>query len=313
MQEIIMKEALRVIDEYFRVRELNELMKRALADKQEEKSTWSDIVLCSHYMFGGNSPDIHRVAANLELLILALDILDDLQDEDNVAKPWMVVPRATALNVVIGFIFAAFADLGQTIAHHNGGEIAFFAIIGRLVTRSINGQQIDLNNAINSEQEYLAMVHEKSGSLFRLACTIGYTLAHLQGRDTIERIDTVAEYAGVMAQLNNDMRDVLRFDLKNDLLHKKKTLTTLFLLQHSEEDYPLFKQFYEGIATKEQFLQAKADILEFIQNSGAIEYTKVIQTLYCNRASEAFAGLPGDEYWKGKFREIAIDPYSLQE
>ncbi|UUZ84360.1 polyprenyl synthetase family protein [Paenibacillus sp. P26] len=103
--------------------------------------------------------------------------------------------------------------------------------------RAAMGQQLDVSGCIQTEEQYIDMVLRKSGSLFRLACRLGASGCKVDG-ETARLLDEMADALGVAAQIGNDVSDVLRFDLKNDLLQRKKTLPVLYMLSDPEDRFP---------------------------------------------------------------------------
>src|SRR5690554_5742854 len=100
-----------MIDQYTVDSQLNTLIRAYIDNKSQEQGMWSDMTIMVHHMLGGSSPDIYRVAAVTELVILAADIIDDLQDHDHLDKPWMVDPPAYTLNAVVAMLVVFFGQL----------------------------------------------------------------------------------------------------------------------------------------------------------------------------------------------------------
>lgn len=298
--ERVFGEIRRIIDASVGDFHLRELLEAFVAHKESENPRWGAITEAVHGLLGGTSPEIGRMAAATETILLALDIIDDLQDQDNMTVPWMNVPAAYAMNAVLALLAIAQGQLAEL------GQGVFAAEASRRLLRSIDGQQADLNGTVLTEQDYVAMVGRKSGSLLQLACLAGYSLVNTGEDDAeiSERLKEMAECVGVASQIGNDLNDVIRYDVKNDLLHRKRTLPILFLLVDSEEEFPPLSDYYDGRITTEQFLRHKTACLQYIQDSGCLEYCRVIQSLYLERAEELFALLPGEESWRERVRDL---------
>ncbi|MEI3611085.1 hypothetical protein [Pseudogracilibacillus sp. SO30301A] len=103
----------------------------------------------------------------VELIILASDILDDIQDLDAKDVPWSNVDDAFNLNIVVGMLIICLQET-DGIAGINE-TLWIKQKIKELMLQSLNGQQIDLKNEIISEDDYIQMCYMKSGSLIRLA------------------------------------------------------------------------------------------------------------------------------------------------
>jgi competence protein ComQ len=170
----------RMTDRYFPDGDLNPLLKRFIGRKAEERSIWNELTEYSHRMFGGSSPAIAGMAAVTEMILLSLDIVDDLQDGDNTEVPWMRCPPPHALNAVLGLIFAAVGELERQCGLTADRTVPLIGEVSRLVAASVQGQQKDIAGAVLTEEQYIEMIREKSGSLIRLACYIGYASAGLR-------------------------------------------------------------------------------------------------------------------------------------
>src|SRR5206468_10881802 len=175
---------------------------------------WSDLALYLHRMMGGDSQAVYRRAAALELMILALDIMDDLQDQDHAGMPWMQCPPAYALNAMLSLLMSAVSLAAEE--DREGGRASPVQEVCRQVLRAVTGQQLDISGCIHTEEQYIEMVVRKSGSLFRLACRLGTAGCGVSGENA-RLLDEMADAPGAAAQIGNDISDVLRYDLKNDL------------------------------------------------------------------------------------------------
>jgi competence protein ComQ len=292
-----------IINQYVGVEDLKRLMKQSIQDKQTERTIWFDLTLCSHHMFKGNESGIAKLGAVTEIIILALDIMDDLQDQDNRAKVWMSWSPSAAMNVFLALLMSAFVEIGRTVSKLD--HSAVLGEISMLILKAAQGQHMDTEHEIHTEEDYIVSVLQKSGSLVRLACYIGFASAGMNNPNAQSKLYELADCIGMMAQLDNDLRDVLRYDIKNDLLLKRKTLPILYLLKHSEKDFPLLKHYYDGRCSKEAFLKSKADCLDYIQASGCVEYTKVIQGLYYQKADSLLDAMDALPEWKARLKEAS--------
>ncbi|NHN31097.1 polyprenyl synthetase family protein [Paenibacillus agricola] len=306
MEPKVVRNMYNIVDKYVVEKDLNALLKTFIKDKAVEGSKWSTITRYTHYMLGGNSPAIDLSEAMAEMVMLAFDIIDDLQDGDNKLKPWVVCSPAYTLNGILAFLFAFMAEMGDIQEQLPPGSPSLMKELGALLSQSINGQQIDLNGTISTEGDYLAMIQKKSGSLIRFACLMGYALVPNLDKQTVAAMNELAELIGMISQMENDIRDVQRIDEKNDLLQKKRTLPILFLLMEPEPAFPYVHQFYEGIITEDSFISRKKACIQYIEDSGCIEYSRIIQSLYIDQAEAGFISLPGISPWKEQFKETTF-------
>jgi competence protein ComQ len=294
-----------IVDEHIDAKDLNKLIKLFIQEKAQEKSLWSSITRCTHFMLGGTSPHIDRIAAATELIMLVQDIVDDLQDQDQENKPWIQCEPAYTLNAVLAFMMSFFGELELLQGNH---ARPLNKEISRFISRSINGQQKDVSNCIETVDDYLIMVQEKSGSLIKLACYMGYASLDVSPQ-TIGHIEGVADYTGLIHQIQNDMKDLNEFDNKSDLFLKKRTLPILYLLESEDTSFPLLKSFYQGRIQLDEFMKNKEAWLTYIDKSGCIEYSKIVQSICMTKAEEIYEELLAAAPWKEKFRDLTYGSF----
>jgi competence protein ComQ len=305
MNEQVEQELDMLIDQYVESADLKQLFKLFIEQKKREQSVWGTLTIYSHRMLGGDSPDILRAAAITELLLLLLDIIDDLQDQDNHAMPWMECTPAYTLNIVLSIFAAIIGELGKLSIDSSKAS--------KLLMTSITGQQADISRSVITEEDYVAMVFNKSGSLLHLACYMGYGMIDNLDEQTEELMSELANIIGMVSQIENDIRDVVRWDKKNDIWQRKHTLPTIYLLSFSIEELPILNQYYDGTASEQQFLEHKQECLDYIHSSGCVDYGRVIQTLYLNRAREIIDTMTLIEPWKRLFVDVTLGTYESND
>jgi competence protein ComQ len=300
-----------IVNHYFPMPSLNELIQTCIDSKAEENTIWSNLTIYTHRMLGGGNPFIQRLAAVTEMVILGLDIMDDLQDRDNPDKPWMQQPQELVLNAMVALFMAASAELGALSKQNPELTLPDAGELSRLISVAINGQHTDLMLTVETEVEYVNMVQQKSCVLIRIAFYIGIAAipSHRMSPATWDQMNHLADLIGMIAQINNDISDLLRMDIKNDLFTKKRTLPILYLLEESDSAFPEMQQFFEGTITLQQFLQKKLECMVYITDSGCIEYSRMIVQLQLSRAKELMTQIHAISPWKEQFQEIAINPF----
>ncbi len=297
MKQEVLDNIYSFVDQYVYEEQLNTLIRAYIDNKSHERGFWSDLTITVHAMLGGASPDIYRLAAITELIILASDIIDDLQDQDHLDKPWMTEPQAYTLNAVVAMLVVFFGQLSQLLEGKNQAEALH--VTSRILMRSLNGQQKDLSNSVQTVDDYLVMVQEKSGSLIRLACYLGYVTLDCN-EETVNKLNDLADCTGLIHQIENDMKDLLGLDVKSDLVSKKRTLPLLYLILTDSE-----------LMIDELITMGKAEALKIIQDSGCVEYGKIVQSVCFTKAEEIFGGLQAQSPWKEEYWEMMMGSFQL--
>lgn len=288
----------RWIHRYFTQEDLNRMALEFTEQKFKENAIFGKMTLLHFYMFGGEDDAIFEAAAAMELMILALDIFDDVQDADHEAMKWSQVDAAFAINVAIGLTIIAQSGLREASVRIGIHSIAS-EWLDRHVLRAVNGQMSDLLNQITTEEEYMRMVEAKSAALFECACTLGVVLAVGVPNETVS---AYARELGMAAQIKNDMRDALNWEQKNDFLHRKRTLPTLFLLETLDEECRWLVDYFNGEGKMEDILQKKEEIEHLLDSSGALLYASARMRTHYYRFLELLEYVQGDHIWKQKIR-----------
>jgi competence protein ComQ len=300
MLDYVSIELFKIIDKHFYEESYNRVIRSYIQYKKSETTLWPELTLYTHYMLGGSSPDIYHAAAQTELLILSLDIFDDLQDQDNFIPPWMQCKPAVAMNCASGIMAAAIAgSLNKPLSSE---------ILQRLTTAH-NGQHKDILNAVTTEEEYLQLISEKSASLLGVAINLGYQLVGQPDDSISMKLAEFAQFIGIAAQLRNDLKNLTLIQERNDIVQRKKTLATLYLLDHSEGNFPFLRKYYDGIIGMEDLPGHEQQLIDFILASGVSEYTYAVQNLYLLQADHILTTIPVSQPWELHFRVITIDHF----
>jgi competence protein ComQ len=257
---------------------------------------FGELVILHYKMFGGQFKEIYYAAAAVELIILSLDIFDDLQDEDDFTMPWNNIDPSISMNIATGLLVLSTKSLEET-SFDVARKLTAINYLNTLVLQAVKGQHADLSNLIESIEDYIEMVKNKSGSLVATACLVGTSLATEKHHETVKKY---AEHMGIVAQIKNDIKDIVRLDRKNDLVNKKRTITTLFLLNNQQQQLQFIREYFKGKLHKNELLQNKEEIQELISKSGALDYASVFIRLYQLQVIEILEGMWIAQEWKDR-------------
>lgn len=269
-----------LVTEHIKQQELEKMLLDFIEYKSNNGFPFGELLILHYNMFGGEpTEEIYKVAAAIELLILAFDILDDFEDNDVKDKPWSSdVPLA--LNSTTALIFLS-GNVIQSTNFQNKDIAA--SIYYRYSQQSIIGQHKDLLTLWENEKDFINMTLEKSGSLVTLSCLIGAALAT---DNYPSEVETYSQYIGLIGQIENDLKDLLTWDDKNDLLNKKYSLPIIYLLNCEDEELAIIHDYYNNKIEKNELLKHQQLISEKIIETGAITYTKVMLKLYQNKVAD---------------------------
>lgn len=290
----------KLVQRWFTAEPLARYAELFIEDKLQESTKFGQLTIIHYRMFGGTEEVVYQAAAAVELLILASDIIDDLQDQDAPAKAWMQVPEPAAIHVASALLMLSQqAMLGCTMDRET--RIALAEMMNGQLLQAANGQMIDIMNEITDEQSYFDMIKQKSAALLLFACMTGVMLAGQPWHST------VAEYAtevGIAAQIQNDLRDLLRWDDKSDFLQRKRTLLTLYLIEGEAEEDRWINDYFLGKLSVDDVALNRERFREACERTGAILYGSVMSRMHYNRFEELLDSIQEASPWKSTFLQI---------
>lgn len=252
----------------------DELKDMFLTFIDEEKDFPFGKLCVMHYKDQSDSfkDEIYNVAAAIELIIFAFDIVDDIQDQD---KPyiWTETP-ALSLNIVLTMLTIASKIIRQSNFEHR--DIALNHIETYILS-SINGQHLDLLNQSIDEASYLQIIELKSASLCMMSCIVGIILA--TGKVS-QRVLHYSRILGIIQQIKNDIQGLKEWNHTNDLLNKKITLPIIYIFNTKNSISFQLKEYYDGVNISLDLVALR----EFVINSGALQYSIAMKNIYKNAA-----------------------------
>ncbi len=221
---------------------------------------------------------VESVAVAVECFICALDLLDDVEDEDQ--TPIMRdLGTARVLNVSTTLLMLAQRAI-LSLSRHEVSSILIISVLNTLQNAALEataGQHLDLvaeqQPATDfTDEKCIEIAAGKAGALMSLACQLGAICAGAD-EETYKHFSELGKLLGIANQLDNDCHDlyyllqdegtlaldsnmqISRKSAKTDLLRKKKTLPVVIaariekVMQLSGDKQPQARQlaFNEGI------------------------------------------------------------------
>lgn len=252
-------------------------------------------------MFSENMKETERIAASVELMMLAGDMLDDLVDQDSLETTWNKAHLTTSLHIAIGLLLAGQKAIVDLLIDDHKKAKAQLYISSRLL-QSVNGQHMDVTYDIQTEAEYIEMVKKKSGSLVAMACFVGTALADAEKNTVI--IEKYANDIGIAAQIDNDMDALYRWDEKNDIKAKKKLLPILYMLTSKRDN--LLKQYFSNHVDYNELYVQKEKVIQQMEQEGAFYYAKVMSQIYKEKALQEIEKLDVNDRYKSALKMIIL-------
>lgn len=151
-----------------------------------------------------------ELAAFCQCYLLALDLLDDVQDDDLAGKPHGAVGTAMAVNDALTLLFLGLSSLERCMRLEKSPQrrMQYLKIVNRVALTTGRGQHLDLLGAqgARTPREVLAMQREKTASL-TLICECAALYSGLTDEER-EHYRTLGENLSLLVQVLDDVRDV---------------------------------------------------------------------------------------------------------
>ncbi|MCM3410011.1 polyprenyl synthetase family protein [Metabacillus litoralis] len=278
LQDYLPKSGLDPEMQHFTIELLND--KGKIYSDSENRFTWGEFSFYVYSLMENEKNLIIQtgIAAGIELLILATDIIDDLVDRDQKGAFHKILSEPNALTLSNALLMESF----HLFLTYSGDEqIKKLSIIIHSLQNSCNGQWRDLSfivgDNIPTEEQYFQLIEQKSVSLIFLI----FGLCHAEQDPILQELASCIGYSG---QLKNDARDILS-DNSNDLIHKKATLPLIKAIEYSmEKDQGLLLHKLKQLDTNKVDLELMCELRDYIRNTGAVDYCLILAKLYINQA-----------------------------
>lgn len=290
-KEKIAKKIKEIVEQFMSEPQLKAHMLMAIEQHMKESDLLFGRLAYLHYdLFStqGNHPTY--IAAAIELIVLAGDLLDDVVDQDRFED------TAIPLHIAIGFLLLGQQAIANVPIPSNK-KLKALSYVTSCLLQSVHGQQLDVACDVQTEAEYIKMVEKKSGSLVAMACVIGALLA---GKEDIATLETYARYIGIAAQIDNDLDALYNWDKKADIQAKKKSLPILYMLESKNDN--LWKQYFNNDIDYDRMYVQKEKALQQMEQEGAFYYAKVMSQIYKEKALQEIEKLDVDDAYKSALK-----------
>jgi octaprenyl-diphosphate synthase len=256
------------------------------------------LVLLAGRALGCKSSEPELLAATIEFIHTATLLHDDVVDASGLRRG-----RKTA-NAVWGNAGAVLSgDFLYSRAFQmmvDSGRMAVMRVMADTTNAIAEGEVLQLMNCGDpnvTEERYLRVIELKTARLFEAATRLGAISAEASE----PALKSMAEYGhklGLAFQLVDDLLDYVADpklsgkNLGTDLAEGKPTLPLIHAMKHgSAEQAALIRS-----AIVEGKLENLGKVLETVESTGAIPYTRALAKRYCREAESALSEVPDSSY-----------------
>lgn len=263
--------------------------------KRKGKQMRPMFVLLLNKAVGGQVTDAGYVGASLiELLHTATLVHDDVVDEADTRRGFFSINALWGKKVAV-LVGDYLLSRGLLLSLRNK-QFRLLELTSRAVEAMSEGELLQLEKARRldiTEEVYYDIINKKTASLIAASCAVG-TASATDDEELINQMWRFGELAGIAFQIRDDLFD-FGFDdvgkpLGIDIKEKKMTLPLIYALQHVRPSE--VRRIKRLIRKKNTDPKAVQEVIEFVRQSGGLEYAAQEMMKYREQATEILDQLP---------------------
>lgn len=267
--------------------------------KQQGKQIRPLLVLLSAKVFGDVGDSAYRGAIMVELLHSATLIHDDVVDGAEMRRG---IPSINALwkNKISVLIGDYLLSKGLLYSLENS-DYRSLHLVSEAVRRMSEGEilQIQKTRSLDiTEEDYLSVIADKTGSLIATSCAIG-AASGTKSEDEIASLKHYGEYLGLAFQIRDDLLDYTGDSRKTgkqlgiDIKDRKITLPLIYALQHSEKAEQ--NRIRSILKSSKKRAVRSSDVIAFVREKGGLEYAAEVAEGFAAKALDSLSRFPQNE------------------
>ncbi len=263
--------------------------------KRKGKQMRPMFVFFSAGMCGGIAEATYRGAALIELLHTATLVHDDVVDDSNERRGFFSI-NALWKNKIAVLVGDYLLSRGLLLSVDNN-DFNLLKIVSNAVREMSEGELLQIEKARKldiNEEIYYEIIRQKTASLIASCCACGAASAGAD-EEIITKMHLVGEKIGMAFQIKDDLFDFGKGDKIGkptgiDIKESKMTLPLIYALNKSS--YQEKKYIINIIKNHNTNEKKVADVIEFVQQSGGIAYSKQKMALFQEEAFNLLEAFP---------------------
>lgn len=251
-------------------------------------------VFLSAKLFGAVNDATYIAASLVELLHTATLVHDDVVDDSYERRGFFSINALwkNKIAVLVGdFLFSQ----GFLLALNNN-EYELLKILSVAVREMSEGELLQIEKARRldiSEDVYYEIIRQKTASLIATACSAG-AFSTAPGPDDVEKMRLFGEKIGIAFQIRDDLFDFGTADVGKplgiDIKEKKMTLPLIYALDNASKGDK--RRIINNIKRHSEKADKVREVIEFVRESGGLEYAKEAMLRYRTEAFEILHSFP---------------------
>lgn len=262
--------------------------------KRKGKQVRPMFVFLSAKLCGEIGEATYNGASLVELLHTATLVHDDVVD-DSLERRGFFSINALWKNKIAVLVGDFLLSKGLLLAVENE-HFSLLKIISASVKDMSEGELLQMEKARKldiTEEVYFEIITKKTASLISSACGIG-AASVTTDQTLIDKVKQLGEYIGIAFQIKDDLFDYGEKEIGKprgiDIKEQKMTLPLIFALNNAEKTD---RRKIINIVRNENLKTAKVkQVIEFVNNSGGIDYTIQKMNEYKDKAMDLLFSFP---------------------
>ncbi|AZQ61645.1 polyprenyl synthetase family protein [Flammeovirga pectinis] len=240
----------------------------------------------------------YRGAALIELLHTATLVHDDVVDDADYRRGFFSI-KALWKNKTAVLVGDYLLSRGLLLSVENN-DFELLKYVSTAVREMSEGELMQIEKARRldiTEDVYFEIIRQKTATLIAACTAVGAASAGAS-EDVVKRMHKMGEKIGIAFQIKDDLFDYGTAEIGKplgiDIKEKKMTLPLIYALNNAK--WLKRKEIIFKIKTQNTNQKVVREIIEFVKNSGGLEYATVTMEKYIKEGREILDELPDSEY-----------------
>ncbi|MBB6462860.1 octaprenyl-diphosphate synthase [Flammeovirga kamogawensis] len=240
----------------------------------------------------------YRGAALIELLHTATLVHDDVVDDADYRRGFFSI-KALWKNKTAVLVGDYLLSRGLLLSVENN-DFELLKYVSTAVREMSEGELMQIEKARRldiTEEVYFEIIRQKTATLIAACTAVGAASAGAS-EDVVKRMHKMGEKIGIAFQIKDDLFDYGTAEIGKplgiDIKEKKMTLPLIYALNNAK--WLKRKEIIFKIKTQNTNQKVVREIIEFVKNSGGLEYATETMEKYIKEGREILDELPDSEY-----------------
>jgi octaprenyl-diphosphate synthase len=240
----------------------------------------------------------YRGAALIELLHTATLVHDDVVDDAHYRRGFFSI-NALWKNKVAVLVGDYLLAKGLLLSIDNQ-DFGLLKIVSNAVREMSEGELLQMEKARSldiTEAVYFDIIRQKTATLIASCCGVGASSSGAN-EEIVQKMLQFGEKIGIAFQIKDDLFDYGTAEIGKpvgiDIKEKKMTLPLIYALNKADKSDK--RRIINLVKNESEKPKKVAEVIEFVKQSGGIEYTHQVMQGYYQEAEQILAHFPESVY-----------------